>query len=143
MPSLDALFQEFPFPYQGSIPPRLLIREIVTDSRQVEPGDLFVAMPGVSSDGHAYIPDALRRGAVAVIGERPLELPVPYIQVENARQSLAHLAAAFYGYPARQLTVIGVTGTDGKTTTSNLIYQILLAAGLRAGLISTVNAVIG
>ncbi|MFN3741986.1 MAG: UDP-N-acetylmuramoyl-L-alanyl-D-glutamate--2,6-diaminopimelate ligase [Anaerolineales bacterium] len=143
MPSLDALFQEFPFPYQGSIPPHLLIREIVTDSRKVEAGDLFVAMPGVNNDGHAYIPDALRRGAVAVVGERPLELPVPYIQVENARQSLAYLAAAFYGYPARRLTVIGVTGTDGKTTTSNLIYQILLAAGLRAGLISTVNAVIG
>lgn len=143
MPSLDALFQEFPFPYRGLVPPHLLIREIVTDSRKVEAGDLFVAMPGVSSDGHAYIPDALRRGAVAVVGERPFELPVPYIQVENARQSLAHLAAAFYGYPARRLTVIGVTGTDGKTTTSNLIYQILLAAGLRAGLITTVNAVIG
>lgn len=143
MPFLDALFRQFPFPYQGTIPAHLLIRQIVTDSRKVELGDLFVAMPGVNSDGHDYIPDALRRGAVAVVGERALDLPVPYIRVENARRALAYLVAAYYGYPARQLTVIGVTGTDGKTTTSNLIYQILLAAGLRAGLISTVNAVIG
>ena len=68
---------------------------------------------------------------------------VPYIQVENSRQALSWLAAAFYGNPGRKLTVIGVTGTDGKTTTCNLLYQILLAAGLKTGLISTVNAVIG
>lgn len=143
MPTLAELLREFPFPYHGTIPPNLSIRRIVTDSRRVEPGDLFVAMIGVSGDGHAYIPDALRRGAVAVLGEKPLQISVPYIQVENARRALAYLSAAFYGHPARRLTVIGVTGTDGKTTTSNLIYRILLAAGLRAGLISTVNAVIG
>ncbi len=95
-------------------------------------------------DGHAFIPDAIRRGAAAIVGEQPLDgLSVPYIQVENSRQALTWLAAAMYEYPGRKLTVIGVTGTDGKTTTCNLLYQILLAAGLRAGLISTVNAVIG
>jgi UDP-N-acetylmuramoyl-L-alanyl-D-glutamate--2,6-diaminopimelate ligase len=69
--------------------------------------------------------------------------PIPYVQVEDSRTALAYLSAAFYGFPARGLTVIGVTGTDGKTTTANLIYQVLLAAGLRAGIISTVNATIG
>lgn len=67
----------------------------------------------------------------------------PYVQLEDARHSLTWLAAAFHGFPARKLTVIGVTGTDGKTTTSNLLYKILIAAGLKAGMISTVNAVIG
>jgi UDP-N-acetylmuramoyl-L-alanyl-D-glutamate--2,6-diaminopimelate ligase len=114
------------------------------DSRLVRPGDLFVAMKGGSADGHDFIANAISGGAAAVVGEKVLEeLAVPYIRVEDARQSLSWLAAAFYGYPARKLTVIGVTGTDGKTTTCNLIYKILLAAGIKAGLISTVNAVIG
>ncbi|MRR10020.1 UDP-N-acetylmuramoyl-L-alanyl-D-glutamate--2,6-diaminopimelate ligase, partial [bacterium] len=84
------------------------------------------------------------RGAVAVMGTHAeVACSVPYAQVEDTRFALAYLAAAMQGFPARKLTVIGVTGTDGKTTTSNLIYRILLAAGLRAGIISTVNAVIG
>ncbi len=83
-------------------------------------------------------------GAAAVVGTQALEgVAVPYFQVPDSRFALAVLAAAYYGFPARQMTVIGVTGTDGKTTTTNLIYQILRAAGLRAGMISTVNAVIG
>jgi UDP-N-acetylmuramoyl-L-alanyl-D-glutamate--2,6-diaminopimelate ligase len=78
------------------------------------------------------------------VGERQLDgLTVPYVRVQNSRQALAYLAAAQYGHPARRLTMIGVTGTDGKTTTSNLLYQIFLAANLRAGMISTVNALIG
>ena len=95
-------------------------------------------------DGHDYISKAIDKGAVAVVGQKDLDdLPVPYIRVEEPRQSLTYLAAAFYDWPGRKLTVIGVTGTDGKTTTSNLIYHILVAAGLKAGMISTVNAVIG
>jgi UDP-N-acetylmuramoyl-L-alanyl-D-glutamate--2,6-diaminopimelate ligase len=114
------------------------------DSRLVMPGDLFIALEGGSADGHRFIPGALERGAAAVMGTQPLgDLPAPYVQVEDGRLALAHLAAAFYGYPARQMMVIGVTGTDGKTTTSNLIYHVLQAAGLRAGMITTVNALIG
>jgi len=117
---------------------------VVLDSRQVQPGDLFVALSGEATDGHRYIPAAIRAGACAVVGTQPLTgLEVPYIQVGDSREALAKLAAAFYGYPARQLVMIGVTGTDGKTTTSNLLFHILQAAGLRAGLISTVNALIG
>lgn len=122
----------------------VVVSGIVLDSRQVQPGDLFVALEGGSSDGHRFIPDALQRGAIAVVGTRPLEgLPVPFVRVEDGRLALARLSAAFYGFPARALTVIGVTGTDGKTTTANLIHAILRAAGLQAGMISTVNAVIG
>jgi UDP-N-acetylmuramoyl-L-alanyl-D-glutamate--2,6-diaminopimelate ligase len=117
---------------------------VVMDSRQVQPGNLFVAVTGGATDGHRYIPAALRAGACAVVGTQPLTgLAVPYIQVGDSREALANLAAAFFGYPARQLVMIGVTGTDGKTTTSNLLFHILQAAGLRAGMISTVNAVIG
>lgn len=122
----------------------ILITGIALDSREVRPGNIFVALTGGNTDGHYYIPSAIKNGAVAVVGTEPLEgLEVPYFQVEDSRLVLAHLAASFYQYPARAMTVIGVTGTDGKTTTTNLIYQILLEAGFRAGVISTVNAMIG
>jgi UDP-N-acetylmuramoyl-L-alanyl-D-glutamate--2,6-diaminopimelate ligase len=140
---LSELVRELPFPYhlsEGDVE----LSGVISDSRLVKPGYLFVALAGGSSDGHAYIPAAVERGAAAVAGTKLLTgIKVPYLQVEDSRMALPHLAAAFYGYPARRLTMIGVTGTDGKTTTSNLIYQILLAAGLKTGMISTINAVIG
>jgi UDP-N-acetylmuramoyl-L-alanyl-D-glutamate--2,6-diaminopimelate ligase len=121
-----------------------LVNGVVLDSRQVQPGDLFVALEGAKTDGHRFIPDAIQRGAPAVVGEKALgELPVPYIRTSDSRKALAYLSAAFYGFPARHLTIIGVTGTDGKTTTSSLIFNILLASGIKAGMISTVNAQIG
>ena len=124
---------------------------ITADSRQVIPGALFVAYPGVAVDGHNFIADAVRRGAVAVVGERKLAEVTQqsaisnqqYIQVRDGREAFAWLNAAWHGFPARKLIMIGVTGTDGKTTTSNLIHAILTAAGIKAGLISTVHAVIG
>ncbi len=133
--------------------PDVEVTGLAFDSRQVIPGALFVAYSGVNVDGHGFIGAALKNGAVAVVGERdvsevrdlllPGELMVPYIVVPDGREALAWLSAAWYGFPARQLTVIGVTGTDGKTTTANLIYHILRASGRRVGMISTVNAVIG
>ncbi|MEZ0394984.1 MAG: UDP-N-acetylmuramoyl-L-alanyl-D-glutamate--2,6-diaminopimelate ligase [Anaerolineales bacterium] len=146
MKTLSALFEGFPFPYSPSALPDLPIGGIAIDSRRVQPGDLFIARRGGAVDGHRFIPDALARGAAAVVGDEALEWPTesrPYIRVPNSIEAVTWLAAAFYDWPGRRLTVIGVTGTDGKTTTSNLLYQILLAAGLKAGLISTVNAVIG
>jgi UDP-N-acetylmuramoyl-L-alanyl-D-glutamate--2,6-diaminopimelate ligase len=120
------------------------ITGIVSDSRLVQPGDMFVALAGGTTDGHNFIPAALERGAEAIAGTLSLpDLPVPYILLDDSRMALPHLAAAFYGYPARKLTMIGVTGTDGKTTTTNMIYQILLAAGIKSGMISTINATIG
>ncbi|MEJ5223749.1 MAG: UDP-N-acetylmuramoyl-L-alanyl-D-glutamate--2,6-diaminopimelate ligase [Anaerolineales bacterium] len=142
--TLRQIFEDFPFSYSPLNLSDTLLTGLAIDSRKVQPGNLFVAMKGGFSDGHNYIASAIERGAAAVVGEREITgLPVPYVRVANPRQALTHLAAAFYGHPGRHLTVIGVTGTDGKTTTSNLIYQILLAAGLRTGMISTVNAVIG
>ncbi|RMF32276.1 MAG: UDP-N-acetylmuramoyl-L-alanyl-D-glutamate--2,6-diaminopimelate ligase [Chloroflexi bacterium] len=126
------------------------ITGVVADSRQVKPGHLFVATMGGTYDAHDFIPQAVARGARAVVGERPVEaLPanlrgrLPYAQVRDGREALAWLSAAWYAFPARRMTMIGVTGTDGKTTTVNLIYAILRAAGHTVGMISTVNAVIG
>ncbi len=124
------------------------IQHITHDSRQVKAGTLFVARKGDSVDGHRYIENAINAGAVAVVGElKAAEVAttsdVPYLQIDDAKPALAWLAAALHGFPARQLVMIGVTGTDGKTTTSNLIHSVLKAGGLKTGLVSTVNAVIG
>ena len=123
------------------------IVHLTADSRQARPGSLFVAYRGVSVDGHRFITGAVERGAVAVVGEAaPGALPGPlttYVQVTDGRLALARLAAAWHAYPSRRLRVIGVTGTDGKTTTSTLIQSILLAAGHPSGLVSTVSARIG
>ena len=142
--TLKQIFSDFPFRYLPQNLPDLPISGIDLDSRSVKPGHLFVAMKGGLVDGHEFIPNAIKNGATAVAGEREIkDLTVPYIWLENSRQALTWLSAAYYDWPGRKLIVIGVTGTDGKTTTTNLIYQILLAAGIRAGMISTVNAVIG
>ncbi len=121
------------------------ITAITADSRQVTPGTLFVATQGETVDAHRFIPDAVARGAAAVVVQNLAHQPatIPTVQVADTRATLAWLCAAFYGFPSRALTLIGVTGTDGKTTTSTLIHAILQAAGLRAGLISTVGALIG
>ncbi|NLG98021.1 MAG: UDP-N-acetylmuramoyl-L-alanyl-D-glutamate--2,6-diaminopimelate ligase [Chloroflexi bacterium] len=124
--------------------PGIQVCGVTDNSREVKPGTIFVAVRGMTTDGHRYIPQAITQGAIAVVGTDPIQdLPVPYVQVRDAREALAYLAASFYGNPAHEMTMIGVTGTDGKTTTSNLIYQILLSAGIPVGIISTVNAMIG
>lgn len=114
------------------------------DSREVEPGDIYIAIKGESLDGHDFIHEAVNNGAAGIIGTRQIAgLDIPYIRVKNSRLALAHLSAAFFDFPSNKLIIIGVTGTDGKTTTASLIYQILLYAGIRVGLLSTVNAYIG
>lgn len=126
-----------------SIKADIVISGIKYDSREIIPGDIFVAIKGEFHNGHDFIETAVKNGAVAILGDRKIErLSVPYIQVSNTRKALAELSAAFYDFPASNLFVIGVTGTDGKTTTVNLIYQILKSANLKAGMISTVNAIL-
>jgi len=142
--TLQQIFTELPLPFCMKDAPNIPITGISIDSRAVQPGYLFVAMTGGTVDGHDYIRSAVNNGAVAIVGEKDISgLSVPYIRLENTRRALTWMAASFHDWPARKLTMIGVTGTDGKTTTTNLIHKILLAANLKAGMISTVNAVIG
>lgn len=142
------IIQDIPFEWQSNSRDfEIPISGIQFDSRLVTPGDVYVALPGINTDGHKFIKEAINREAAVIFGSQPLEnwknLQVPYLQVNNCRVALAHLSAAYFGHPARFMTVIGVTGTDGKTTTSNLLYQILKISGLKVGMISTVNAQIG
>jgi UDP-N-acetylmuramoyl-L-alanyl-D-glutamate--2,6-diaminopimelate ligase len=118
---------------------------IAYDARVLERGELFVALPGVHVDGHRFIAAAVARGAAAVLcqyepGDDP---PVPHVLVPDTRAAMADLAAAFYGHPSDHLTVIGVTGTDGKTTTGFLLHAMLQGAGHAAGLIGTVAFRVG
>ncbi len=118
-----------------------VINSIHYDSRSVRPGGLFVAIQGLQADGYNYIDDAIRRGAVAVATEKTPSIgkDISLIKVENARQALARLSALFYGNPSEELFVIGITGTNGKTTTAYLIESILRAAGFNVGVIGTIN----
>jgi UDP-N-acetylmuramoyl-L-alanyl-D-glutamate--2,6-diaminopimelate ligase len=119
------------------------VRDLSYDARAVVPGALFFAVPGERADGHDFAADAVERGAVAVVVERPLELPVPQVVVRDARAAMASAADVFFGEPTRELEVVGVTGTSGKTTTSFLLYAILAAAGRRPGLLGTVEVRVG
>ena len=111
------------------------------DSRAVRPGDCFFAVVGTQADGHDYIAAAVERGAAAVVCQRlpePQAAGVAYVVVEDSAGAMADMAAAFYGYPSRELKLVGITGTNGKTTTVTLLYDLVRAMGYRAGLISTV-----
>jgi UDP-N-acetylmuramoyl-L-alanyl-D-glutamate--2,6-diaminopimelate ligase len=109
----------------------------------VVPGALFFAVPGERADGHDFAPEAVERGAVALVVEHKLDLLVPQIVVRDSRAAMAPAADVFFGEPTRELEVVGVTGTSGKTTTSFLLFAILAAAGRRPGLLGTVEARVG
>src|SRR4051812_15627914 len=119
------------------------VRGLAYDARAVEPGFLFFCVPGATADGHDFAADAVERGAAALVVERPLELDVPQLVVESSRAAMALAADVFFGAPTAELPVLGVTGTNGKTTTSFLLYTILEAAGLRPGLLGTIETRIG
>ncbi|MCL6627876.1 MAG: UDP-N-acetylmuramoyl-L-alanyl-D-glutamate--2,6-diaminopimelate ligase, partial [Alicyclobacillus shizuokensis] len=117
---------------------------VCSDSRTVQPGDLFVAQRGYTVDGHQFAGDAVRRGAVAVVGERIVQgVAVPQLVVPDSRLAGAILADVVYGHPSHHLQVIGVTGTNGKTTVTHLIEQVLSMAGRKTGLIGTLGSRIG
>ncbi|GMB08555.1 UDP-N-acetylmuramoylalanyl-D-glutamate--2,6-diaminopimelate ligase [Thermolongibacillus altinsuensis] len=119
------------------------ITSIEMDSREVKKGSLFVCIQGFTVDGHDFAKQAVDHGAVAVIAEKPLDLPVPVIQVKDSRRAMAVLADAFYGQPTHRLHLIGVTGTNGKTTTTHIIERIFRNAHKKTGLIGTINIKIG
>ena len=120
------------------------ITEICYDSRKVTPGSLFVAISGFAADGNRFIPMALEKGAAAVITAKKPEGPVPYILVESDRLALAKAACNFYGHPAQDMTLIGITGTNGKTSATLLLKQVLeTCLGAKVGLIGTMSNIIG
>ena len=121
----------------------LEITGLAYDSRAAGPGTLFFCVDGFARDGHDFAPDAVARGAVALVVERELELGVPQIRVASVRAAMAPAAAAFYGDPTAELDVVGVTGTNGKTTSAFLVRALLGAAGRPTGLLGTVTSVIG
>ncbi len=125
----------------------LEVAAVVQDSRKAASGSLFVAVRGFHSDGHQFIPEAVRRGASAVVAEEDAVVGesggVPVIRVPDTRRALAQIAARFFGYPSRRLAVVGITGTNGKTTTSYLVRSIIEASGQTAGLIGTIDYRIG
>lgn len=125
--------------------PDVDVTGIAADSRQVRPGDLFVSIPGAHVDGHRFIQQALERGAVAVVAQRSFEAPaqVGAAVVSDARLALSALADRFYGSPSRQLKMVGVTGTNGKTTIAFLMQAVAAAAGRRMGVIGTAGMTLG
>ena len=112
---------------------------ICCDTREMTPGCLFVALPGYKTDGHRYIRQALERGAAAVLCQRPPEGEGPWLVTEDTRAALAIASANWFGHPARELTLLAVTGTNGKTTTATLLYRLFRSLGYKVGLISTVT----
>ena len=138
-------------PIQGS--PDTEVTDIIYDSRKVAPGTMFVCMVGAVTDGHKYIPDAIAKGASVLVVQSEDSYRefsqgidtsgVTVIQVESARLALAYMSAAFFDYPAKKLTTVGLTGTKGKTTTTFIIQDVLTHAGVKAGLIGTIATVIG
>ena len=124
--------------------PETEIESVHYDSRKVTPGSLFVAISGFASDGNRFIPMAMDKGAVAVVTAKKPEADVPYILVESDRMALALLGCNFYGHPARAMTMIGVTGTNGKTSTTLLLKQVLeKTMGAKVGLIGTMANMVG
>jgi UDP-N-acetylmuramoyl-L-alanyl-D-glutamate--2,6-diaminopimelate ligase len=124
-------------------PARVEIRELAYDSRAVVPGTLFFCVRGERADGHVFAGEAIERGAVALVVEQELDHPVPQLVVTDARAVMARAAVEFYGHPSHELTVAGVTGTNGKTTTCFLVFAILAAAGRRPGLVGTIETRVG
>jgi len=119
------------------------IRDLAYDARAVEPGSLFFCVPGERVDGHDFAPQAVEAGAVALVVERALDVAVPQLVVESARDAMPVAADEFFGRPTEQLQVAGVTGTNGKTTTAFLLYAILAAARRRPGLLGTIESRVG
>lgn len=121
------------------------VSELVYDSRKAKENCVFVCLSGAKFDGHDYIEDVVKKGCVAVIVEKDVTAPegTTVIRVDNTRRALSFMAAAYFGYPAKKLTTIGITGTKGKTTTTYMIRSILENAGKKVGLIGTIESIIG
>ncbi|HEX2161549.1 MAG TPA: UDP-N-acetylmuramoyl-L-alanyl-D-glutamate--2,6-diaminopimelate ligase [Thermoleophilaceae bacterium] len=127
----------------GNGAPEVEVSGLAYSSRSVSPGTLFFCVPGFKADGHDFAPDAVERGAAALVCERPLGLGVPEVVVDDVRAAMGPVAARFHDDPTARLRVVGITGTNGKTTTAFLVRDVLEAAGVRTGLLGTVKQVVG
>lgn len=123
--------------------PRIEVSGLAFDHRRVRPGTLFFCVPGLRADGHDFAADAVAAGALALVVQRPLDVAAPQVQVHDVRAAMAQAAARFYGDPSARLSVVGVTGTNGKTTTAFLVRSLLAGAGIGCGLLGTVKSVVG
>jgi UDP-N-acetylmuramoyl-L-alanyl-D-glutamate--2,6-diaminopimelate ligase len=123
--------------------PEVEISGLAYSSQSVTPGALFFCVPGFRSDGHDFAPDAVERGAAALVTERRLDLGVPEVVVDDVRAAMGPAAARFYGDPTADLDVVGITGTNGKTTTAYLVRHLLEAGGRQTGLLGTVKRIVG
>ena len=143
--TLRDLLREVPAAPDGHGAADVDVTSVTYDSRQTRPGSVFVALRGAHADGASFVRDAVSRGAIAVISESPApsDARVAWIQVADARLALAAVSAALYGHPSEELTLVGITGTNGKTTTSYLLASIFEAAGVRCGRVGTVGYRIG
>ncbi len=139
LPATMRLRELLPVEAAGSVE----VRSLAYDSRAVTPGALFFCVPGFVSDGHDFAPEARRRGAGALVVERPLGLGLPEVRVTSVRAAMGPVASRFYGDPSHQLDLVGVTGTNGKTTTAFLVRRLIEACGRSCGLLGTVNTVVG
>ncbi|GBC61980.1 UDP-N-acetylmuramoyl-L-alanyl-D-glutamate--2,6-d iaminopimelate ligase [Desulfonema ishimotonii] len=125
--------------FTGPLTPETEIHSLHYRSQEVRPGGLFFAIPGFQADGHQFIGDALARGAAGVVVQQPVAPGIPALRVENTRKAMGGLAARFYGNPSEDLCLIGITGTNGKTTTSLLTESLLSCAGFKTGVIGTID----
>ena len=127
----------------GNDAPDVEVSGLAYSSASVTKGTLFFCVPGFKADGHDFAPDAVERGAAALVVQRPLNLGVPEVVVDDVRAAMGPAAARFHGDPTSTLRVVGVTGTNGKTTTTFLIRELLEAAGIQTGLLGTVTSIVG
>ena len=127
----------------GSGPAGVEVVDLAFDNRLVTAGTLFFCVPGFTRDGHDFAPDAVARGAAALVVQRPLGLGIPEVVVDDVRAAMATVAARFAGDPTARLRVVGITGTNGKTTTAFIVRSLLEAAGISCGLLGTVMSVVG
>ncbi len=123
--------------------PSVEIRDLAYDTRAVEPGSLFFCVSGARIDGHELAPEAVARGAVALVVERPVDASAPQLQVASVREAMPRAARAFFGDPSAELAVAAITGTNGKTTTAFLLHSILGAAGRRTALLTNIRRIVG
>jgi UDP-N-acetylmuramoyl-L-alanyl-D-glutamate--2,6-diaminopimelate ligase len=137
---LDHLLQSAQIGFRSTAPHDLVVTDVCDDSRRASPGCLFIARPGPTEDGSKYVADAIARGAAVVVSQAALtDVAVPIVVVSDIVKATARIASAFYGHPARSLRLLGVTGTNGKTTTAYIIQHVLHKLGIRCGLIGTVE----